>query len=316
MNGRLSDTIEKLGFVVNDGAMATELEAMGCDLNDELWSAKVLREAPEFIKKVHMSYYEAGADVGCSASYQATVPGLIKKGCSIEEAEALIKLSVRLARSAADEWWNERPRKDRVYPLVAASVGSYGAYLADGSEYRGCYSVSRDELKQFHARRMELLRDAGADFFAIETIPSIEEGGILAELSDELGLECWICFSCRSGSENCEGTPIGECAKVVMAHESVKAVGVNCTPPQYVESLIREIKSVCALPVCVYPNSGEEYDPVTKSWHGATGGATYVDYAKTWLNAGASIIGGCCRTTPRDIRAVYELIEAKRASRS
>lgn len=304
------DTVlKKTGIMIADGAMATELEAMGCNLNDELWSAKVLAEQPELIKKVHLSYFEAGADCGMTASYQATIEGYVKKGYSKEEAEELIKRAVSLLIEARDEWWNAKGKSEgRVYPLVAAAVGPYGAFLADGSEYRGGYTISTDELKAFHKKRLELLWAAGAEVFSVETIPSLGEAVAVAELTQAMNAECWISFSCKNETDISEGTKIAECGKVLNSFECVKAIGINCTAPHFVESLIKEVKSATNKPIIVYPNSGEHYDPVTKTWHGSADGKTYGDWAMDWKNAGATIIGGCCRTTPDDIKAVYKIV--------
>ena len=241
MNGRLTALIEKLGLVVDDGSMPTELEALGCDLNDALWSARVLMDEPELIKRVHREYFEAGADIGMSASYQATIPGFMKRGRTLAEAEALISSSVTLLLEARREWWGAG-REGRAYPLAAAAVGPYGAFLADGSEYRGNYGLADGELAEFHRRRMELLKEAGADCFAIETIPSLAEARVLAGLADELDLDCWVTFSCRNGFENCEGTPVRDCARELAKFKSVCAVGVNCTAPAFIESLIKEFR--------------------------------------------------------------------------
>jgi len=315
MNGRLTDLIDKLGLVVDDGSMPTELEALGCDLNDALWSARVLMDEPNLIKQVHREYFEAGADIGMSASYQATIPGFMKRGRTLDEAEALIKSSVTLLLEARDEWWSAS-RTGREYPLAAAAVGPYGAYLADGSEYRGNYELSAGELAEFHRRRMELLKEAGADCFAIETIPSLAEARVLAGLADELDLDCWVTFSCRNGFENCEGTPVADCAREMTKFKSVCAVGVNCTAPVYIENLIKEIRAVCRLPMIVYPNSGEEYDPATKTWHGAKDGLSHADYVRKWIAAGARVIGGCCRTRPADVREIYEIVKEVRNVKS
>ena len=208
-----------------------------------------------------------------------------------------------------DQWWeNGGKASQRPYPVVSAAVGPYGAYLADGSEYRGGYSIGKEELKNFHRRRMELLLEAGAEILAIETIPSLEEAVSLAELTAELGADCWISFSCKNSTDISEGTKIEDCAKALNDFDCVKAVGINCTAPQFVESLIKEVKKGTAKPVIVYPNSGEHYDPVTKTWHGDKSGKTYGDWAEEWLKSGAEIIGGCCRTTPANIREVSDLV--------
>lgn len=305
---QIEDIQKQKKILIVDGAMATELERMGCDIGDELWSAKILIQQPELIKKVHRSYFEAGADCGITASYQATIEGFLKKGYSEQEAENLIRLSVSLLREARDEWWQEEGKKQgRVYPLVCASVGPYGAYLADGSEYRGGYGLQKNQLKQFHKKRMELLWNAGADLFAVETIPELEEAYAVAELTQEMHAACWISFSCKNETQISDGTPIADCAKALESFDCVKAIGINCTAPQFVASLIRELKHNTTKPIIVYPNSGEEYDAVTKTWHGNKDGKTYTDFATEWIAAGATMIGGCCRTTPQNIQEIYTL---------
>lgn len=211
-----------------------------------------------------------------------------------------------------EDWWQaEGKDAGRAYPLVCASVGPYGAYLADGSEYRGNYGVSKEDLRNFHKRRMELLWDAGADLFAVETIPCLEEAIVAAELTQEMNAACWISFSCKNEAEISDGTKIADCAKALEAFDCVKAIGINCTAPHFVASLIKEIKNNSTKPIIVYPNSGEEYDPVTKTWHGNKDGKCYCDFAAEWIAAGAKIVGGCCRTTPDNIREVAELARKK-----
>ncbi len=146
------------GVVILDGALATELEQRGANLNDALWSARILLEDPDLIRQVHYDYLVAGADVITTASYQATFEGFARRGLDHEQAAELMRLSVRLALEARDAFWAEPAnRAGRVRPLVAASVGPYGAYLADGSEYRGDYGLSVAELMDFHRPRMAVL---------------------------------------------------------------------------------------------------------------------------------------------------------------
>lgn len=299
--------------MIIDGSMSTPLERMGADLNDTLWTAKVLREQPELIKKVHMDYFRAGADCGITASYQATIPGLMAKGMTEKEAEDIIASSVRVFLEARDEWWKAEGEKDgREYPLCLASVGPYGAYLADGSEYRGNYKISDEELKSFHRRRMEILKDAGADMFLIETIPSKREALICADLAEDMDLDYWISYSCMSGTKICEGDPVKECVKeLVKDRPHLKMVGVNCTDPRFILSLIGEIKAGLEdagkdLPIAVYPNSGEKYDPRLKKWNGMPGSVPFGEYALRYMKAGAKAVGGCCTTDTPHIREVAE----------
>lgn len=300
--------LDRQPIVVLDGALATELEARGCDLRDPLWSARVLIEQPELIRQVHADYYAAGADVATTASYQATFEGFARRGFSPSQAADLMRLSVTLAMEARDAFWADPAhRASRVRPLVAASVGPYGAYLADGSEYRGDYALDEDGLVAFHRARFGVLAESGADLLACETIPCLSEARALLRLLDEHpGTWAWVSFSCRDGAHLSSGEPFAQAAALAGAHPQVAAVGVNCTAPRFVLSLIRAARTATDALIVVYPNSGEAYDPVTKTWYGERACDAYADDARTWVEAGARVIGGCCRTTPAHIRAVVE----------
>ncbi len=297
-----SKLLHEKKLVVVDGAMATELEARGCNINDELWSAKVLAENPELIRQVHYDYYAAGADVGISASYQATVPGFMKKGFTREESENLVRSSLQILLDAREQFLKEHPERDRL--AAAAGIGPYGAFLADGSEYTGNYGTDKQAVYEFHKERMVLLAEAGAELFAFETQPCLWEAEQLLEIAKGYGIPCWVSFSCKDSTHICDGTPILECAARMDNEELAQAIGVNCTHPEYVTGLIREIRSGSQKPIIVYPNKGEEYDPVRKIWLGTRNGRRFGDWAKEWHDAGAQAIGGCCRTTPIDIAEV------------
>lgn len=302
----IQEILEEYPFMILDGAMATELESSGCDLNDSLWSAKVLMEEPDLIKEVHRNYFEAGADCAITASYQATVEGFKQRGLSEREAVDLIQKSVYLAREARDEFWaDSNNRVNRPKPLVAASVGPYGGYLSDGSEYRGNYGLSEDELVAFHRNRIKALTEAGADLLACETIPCLIEAKAIVRLLKEFpGVSTWISFSAKDGRHISDGERVADCARWLDKQEQVAAVGVNCTSPLYISSLIEEIQSETDKPIIVYPNSGENYDPVTKTWGSYSSITNYGENARHWYEAGAGLIGGCCRTTPEDIASI------------
>ena len=263
-----------------DGGLATELEARGHDLSDALWSARLLRDDPGAILAVHRAYVEAGADCVISASYQATLERL--------PADAL-RLSVELAREA-------HPR------IVAASVGPYGAARADGSEYTGDYELDEEGLLRWHAPRFEVLDRSGADVLACETVPSFAEARALARLLDRT--PAWFSFSCRDGERIGDGTPIADCARHLDAFDEVAAIGVNCTPPRFVESLVTRIRSITEKPIVVYPNSGERWDAAGRRWTGSRDPGAFAEMAVRWRDAGATMIGGCCRTGPANIRAL------------
>ncbi len=295
-------------LIVLDGPMGTELERRGYDVNDALWSAKFLKENPEAIKQIHYDYFEAGADIVTCASYQASIDGFGKAGYSKEEAEELIAKSIELVRSARDEWW-EKEGKDsgRPYPLAAGDIGPYGAYLADGSEYTGTYHLSEEKYRAFHFPRMKILKDAGAEIFAVETCPRLDEAVYSARMLEELDSDYWVSFTFRNGEKISEGKSIAEIVEALKDFPHLKAIGVNCTPPEYVNSIVRQLKAESDIPICVYPNSGEVYDGNTKTWSGAADGKTYAERAAEWYSEGAAIIGGCCRTRPEDIRSVAEI---------
>lgn len=302
----IASILDRYPALVIDGALATELERRGCDLKDDLWSAKILLEQPEKIKQVHYDYFKAGADCAITASYQATVEGFSRRGLTEQEAVALIQKSVRLAVEARDEFWaDETNRLGRSKPFVAASVGPYGAYLADGSEYRGNYGLTEQELMDFHRPRMKALIEAGADLLACETIPCLIEAQALVKLLDEFkSISAWISFSCRDEAHVNEGQRLEDCVRLVEASPFAAAVGVNCTSPKYIPSLIREARKATDKPVLVYPNSGESYDASRNDWDGHPVYASFGEEAREWFKAGARLIGGCCRTTPEDIRTI------------
>jgi homocysteine S-methyltransferase len=292
--------------IILDGGLATELEAQGAVLHPTLWSAGLLHSDPEAIVKAHLAYLEAGANCIISASYQATRAGLMTLGLSAAEADKLIVRSVALADEARTRFLAANPAIDRRI-LVAASVGPYGAALHDGSEYVGAYGVTPDSLREFHQHRLELLDGSGADVLACETIPDYQEAVVLSELLRSTVTPAWVSFSCKDGQRISDGTPIRKCAELFRDHPTVLAVGVNCTPPQYIPSLIRELRE--ALPdkaVVVYPNSGERYEVASNTWHGTTTPIECGKAAQQWLRAGARIIGGCCRMGPVHIRQMRE----------
>jgi len=302
--------------LIIDGALATELESRGFDLKDDLWSAKILLEHPEAIKQLHYDYFKSGADCAITASYQATIEGFMKRGLDEEHAIDLIKLSVRLAIEARDEFWaDELNHAGRLKPFVAASVGPYGAFLADGSEYRGNYGLTEDELVEFHRPRMKALIEAGAGgstgsghaFLACETIPSpIEARALVKLLGGFEGVHAWISFSCRDETHVCEGQTLEECIRQVESSPQVAAVGVNCTSPEFIPSLIHEVKKATDKPILVYPNSGESYSAEKQDWNGDPVYESFSEEAKEWYKDGASLIGGCCRTSPKDIRMIAD----------
>ncbi|HCD7970948.1 TPA: homocysteine S-methyltransferase [Citrobacter amalonaticus] len=300
----LSALLDKQDFLLLDGALATELEARGCHLADSLWSAKILLENPELIREVHLDYFRAGAQCAITASYQATPAGFAACGFDEAQAKALIGKSVELARKAREAFLAENPQAGTL--LVAGSVGPYGAFLADGSEYRGDYTLSSEDFQAFHRPRVEALLDAGVDLLACETLPNFAEIQALAALLTAYPrARAWYSFTLRDSEHLSDGTPLREVVTFLEHYPQTVAVGINCIALQQATAALQHLHGITALPLVVYPNSGEHYDASSKSWHHHDEScARLADYLPQWQAAGAKLIGGCCRTTPEDIAAL------------
>jgi homocysteine S-methyltransferase len=286
--------------VILDGGLSNALAARGHDLSGELWTASLLRDDPAEIAAVHRAYFDAGAEVATTASYQASVPGFERVGMSREEAESLVRRSVTLAREVRDGFAGDGRRR-----LVAASVGPYGAVLADGSEYRGRYGLTPAQLRDFHLPRLELLASAEPDVLAVETIPDLDEAAVLVVLLDEIGVPAWLSYSC-DGPATRAGQPLADAFAVVASSTAVIATGVNCCAPDDVLAALEVAREVTGRPGVAYPNSGQGWDSGTHTWSGTS--AYDVTLAPSWVEAGAAYVGGCCQVGPADIAALAEVL--------
>eukprot|EP00898_Chlorokybus_atmophyticus_P005028 jgi/Chlat1/5526/Chrsp369S08994 len=293
------------GVAALDGGLATELEARGADLNNPLWSASCLLDRPELVQQVHYDYFAAGADVAITCSYQATTQGFSqRRGLDADQSR---------------QFWSQLQAKGnltgRAYPLVAASIGSYGAYLADGSEYRGNYGVSVEELMNFHRPRLAVLASSQADILAFETVPCVIEAQAIVRLLQEEfpSAFAWISFSGKDGSHACSGEHIAEAVAAVTACPQVVAIGINCTAPFYIVPLLQLSRAVTDKPFVVYPNKGEGWDEINKTWLPGTfvDDVGFASLVPQWMAAGAKLVGGCCRTTPNTIQAVSNALHKK-----
>jgi homocysteine S-methyltransferase len=286
--------------IISDGGLATELADQGFDLSDDLWSARLLADAPAAIRDAHLAYFRAGASIATTASYQASFEGFAARGIDREEAARLLRRSVALAMEARVELAGHGRRR-----WVAASVGPYGAMLAGGEEYTGRYGLTVSQLREWHLPRAEILAGTGADLLALETVPDLDEAEALVRVVRELDVPCWLTYTI-AGHQTRAGQPLSDAFAVAADAAQVIAVGVNCCAPSDVAAAVSLAREVTGKPIIAYPNSGETWDGLARAWQGAAG-PSLTDLAPQWVANGARIIGGCCRVTPSDIAEISRL---------
>jgi homocysteine S-methyltransferase len=286
------------GLVVLDGGLSTQLEEGGQDVSGVLWTGRLLIDDPGAVRDAHQAFVAAGADVVITASYQVSRRGFESAGLGSDVADAVLRSSTAVARSAAAH----------SAARVAASVGPYGAILHDGSEYRGNYNIAHADLVAFHRERLDVIAETAPDLLAVETIPDVREAQALVEvLADHPDLPAWLTFSARDEAHVSAGQSIEDAVAVAVSAPSVMAVGVNCTDPRHVTALVERIRAVTALPIVVYPNAGGQWDAADGGWHDA-GAAVFPDaLVEQWRAVGVRAVGGCCGTDARTVSAIARL---------
>ncbi len=285
---------------VVDGGLGSTLEAGGTDLAAPLWSAKALVEQPGLVQQVHEAFFRAGADVAVTASYQVSEEGFVAAGLPADQARAALVASVAVARAAAVAAGGDR--------LVAASVGPYGAVLADGSEYHGRYALTGAELTAFHRRRLAVLEDAGPDLLAIETQPTLAEAEAVLEALEADGPPVWVTFTCVAGARTAGGDGLADAGARVAAHPRVAAVGVNCTAADDIPDALDALAGT-GLPLVACPNAGGAWDADARLWRYAGTGALDPGRVAGWVAQGARLVGGCCGVGPDDIAALRRSLD-------
>jgi len=264
-----------------DGGLSTALENNGNKLTTSLWTGELIRTNPAQITKAHLDFINAGAQIIITSSYQLSYTGCGARGWSEDETNQALIASTLLAKNAVSE-----SGKD---VKVAASVGPYGASLADGSEYKGNYGVSKQVLKDFHAKRLEVLISTSPDYLALETMPDTFEVEVLLDLLNDCPIPFWVSYSCKEGNQTNAGQDFQSAVDLA---QSAMAVGINCTKPELITDLLRSAKS--DKPYVVYPNSGRIWDAENKVWTGSAAIGFSDELVSQWIKAGAEIVGGCC----------------------
>ncbi len=276
--------------VVLDGGLSNQLAAQGCDLTGGLWTARVLDERPDQVEAAHTAYARAGAQVLITASYQVGYEAFAARGRDRDATTALLHRSVALAARAAgaadhDVW-------------VAASVGPYGAVLADGSEYHGRYGLTVRELAAFHRPRIKALLAAGPDVLAVETLPDPDEAEAVLTVLAETDAPAWLSYTVAEGRTR-SGHPLPEAFALAARAPQVIALGVNCCDPAEVLPALEAAAAVTAKPLLAYPNDGSVWEATTGTWRSPE--ATPPWPTASWRRTGARLLGGCCRIGPDHI---------------
>ncbi len=283
--------------ILLDGGLATTLEGRGHDLSGDLWSAELLVEKPDEIMAVHRAFIDAGSEIITTASYQVSFRGFAAAGFSHEETTQVLRSSVLLAREAAVA--------DGV--LVAASVGPYGAALANGAEFRGRYGITPDAIRSFHRERLKVLVDSGADLVAFETMPDLDEVEVLIELmaTDHPNMPYWVSFSCQDEANTNAGQSFADAVDAVAGNDACIAVGINCSSPRLVTALLKSAATARGeKPFIVYPNAGKTWDGTNRRWLDRGTDRFSTSTVREWVTNGARLIGGCCGIDPSGVAAL------------
>jgi homocysteine S-methyltransferase len=274
-----------------DGGLSTALELNGNKLTTSLWTGELIKTAPDQISNAHLDFINAGAQIIITSSYQLSYLGCSNRGWSDDQTDQALYQSTKLAKDAV-----VRSGKG---VLVAASVGPYGAALADGSEYRGNYGVGKSALKEFHQRRLFALIESGPDILALETMPDTQEVEVLLDLLSDCPIPYWVTYSCKIGNQSNAGQSFSSAVDLA---QSAMAVGINCTAPELISGLLNSANS--SIPYIVYPNSGRSWDSTNKVWVGTTEVGFTNELVQEWIDLGAEFIGGCCGIGPNEISSL------------
>lgn len=285
--------------ILIDGGLGTELEQRKVNINSLLWSSVALVEAADDVTKLHYDYYHSGANVGITCSYQCSEDSLKasdkEKYSSKESRLQVYKESVEVCKRAKImRMADAKAIELLVSPEIAGSIGPFGSFLNDGSEFTGGYERSEDEYQAFHEEKLDFFMNGTeeVDYLQLETMPNFEEIKALLMLIKRKNSErketqgksekrFILSLSIRNEEQLADGTPLKAVVKYL--HDvgylskdpkttPLMAVGANCLKLKYsvkfVENLTNYMNElqIYGFPISIYPNSGEIYDGIKKNW--------------------------------------------------
>lgn len=274
-----------------DGATGTELERRGYRTAMPLWTALSVREAGPLLRAVHGDYVQAGADILTACTFRTTRHTLAKAGLGAE-ARALTIEAVSAARECARA-------VDRTV-LVAGSM----APLEDC--YNPALTQPEETLAREHALHAHNLAEAGCDLLLIETMPTAREASAAVRAASQTGLPVILSLLAGPHATLYDGSQLKAAIDAAVL-DCVMLVTVNCAPPAWCSQAM-PVLSACGLPFGAYANSSipdGSFGSVPKPI--AVG--SFASQARSWLEQGARLIGGCCGTTDAHIAALRTVIQ-------
>ena len=300
--------------LVLDGAMSTALEKQGIDTNTDLWTAVALEKDLNKVYRVHMNYFKAGAQMTITDTYQANVQAFEKDGYSEDQAKKMIADAVKIAKKARDDF----EKQTGIHNYVAASVGSYGAYLAEGDEFRGDYNIKKKQYLDFHLPRLKVLLENKPDCLAIETQPKLDEAAVLLDWLKENApdMPVYVSFTLHDTTKISDGTPLKKVMEKLNENDQVFAVGANCFKPFLATSTIDKMRELTKKTIIVYPNLGGVYNEFERNWIPFNAKFDFGKLSKEWYEHGARIIGGCCSTGTKEISQIASFYKTLNGQKS
>lgn len=296
MDGPLKKLLASRSPVILDGAMGTELQRRDVDTGLPLWSANALVVHPETILEIHKEYVEAGADIITTNTFRTTRRTLRRANIP-DRSLQLTKAALALARQARESF------PDREI-LIAGSM----APLEDC--YRPDLVPPDHDLVSEHAELAGRLAEGGVDFIILETMGTIREAYAACQCARATGKEVVVSFVCDRNGRLLGGESLQDAVREVTAL-SPTAFSINCVSPRYLATAMAELKAASQLPFAVYGNVGApESDKHGWEFDRDVLENEYARYALEWQRDGASIIGGCCGTSPAYTQAIVRRCRA------
>jgi Homocysteine/selenocysteine methylase (S-methylmethionine-dependent) len=281
-----------------DGSIGQELVKRSGDRATPLWSTQVMLDRPGLVEEVHRAYFDVGATVATTNTYAVLKDRLVRVGLQDRHGE-LLDIAVSEAESARDAHGSGR---------IAVALGPLGA------SYRPDLRFPPEEAEEIYGEIARLLGNR-ADLFLAETVSSVEAAEGVLRGAAHGGKPVWLAVSVNDddGTKLRSGEPLEDLGPEIERYGPA-AVLINCSPPEVIGAGL-EILRDFGRPFGAYANGFTRISegfltdaPTVDALEQRTdlGPERYLEFAKTWVDMGATIIGGCCEVGPDHIRAIAD----------